>query len=236
MAITRDALLGTSQVFSAATTGTLTTVAAAAANTWILVAIGGTQDVSSVDDDDAGTAYIWAKIGSTATDKYGNKFSIWGTYAHAGLASGKIITATYAASSNWRMLAGVSYLGLASASATDVTAQSSPAGAEHTSWSGAAVATTNADDLIFGLAETGGMGEPTSTPGGSYVEAHDWALVGGGIRVTTVELVVASTGTYTPIGTWATSQTDAHAYITISLKAAVDFAPVLRNTVYLSAG
>jgi hypothetical protein len=220
MAVTRDANLGTNSINNVAgTTITLTTGAAAASNTEVLVGVFTASDAAATVSvaDNSGNGYTWAQIGDYATTG-GHRISIFGTYATSGLASGTVITATVSVSLNYKMICGVSYNGVASSSATDVT--NTRATSNETTWSGAAVTTTNANDLIFGLDHTTGAGTPTSAPGTDWTEVHDFSIAAQ-VSLTTVERIVAATSTYTPTGTWSSSQSGAvQVHVTISLKEA----------------
>lgn len=212
--------LGTNTISnSSGTTITRTTTVAASSATEIIDAVWwNSNTVTASVSDNSGNGYTWSALGSRVVDGAGQSVELFATYATNGLASGTVITATFSSAVTYKMISAVSYTGIASSSSTDVTNTNSTG--SQTTWNGAAVTTTNASDLVFAVAETNGVGQPTDTPGSGWTEVHDFNM-SGQVAMTTVYQVESSTGTYTPSGTWSSSQTGAgQGYVTAALKAA----------------
>lgn len=212
MAIAKDADLGTAIGAAGATTVALSTANAAASSSFIVLTVAwfGTTTLNTV----AGGSLVWA------IDKQFRSGSINVAFVSAqaasGLASSTSLTATFSGSSSGRMIGGDSFTGIATSSVTDGTAASSSG--TGTAWSGGAVTTTNADDVIVGAAMRDAGADTTSTPGASYTELKDFGA-GTGDNCTSVYRIVSATGSNTPTGTWLS--TGNWAGIAVAYKAAV---------------
>jgi hypothetical protein len=206
---------------------TLTTGAAVASGATILLAIqAGDVTLSTVADD--GPGLTWTQV-NTVVNGVGVRIWLYRAYAASGMASGTVITATFATASTAKSGIASSFTGITNTSPEDVKATDT--GTNATSYFGAGVTTTNADDLIFGVAETDGAGSPTHVATGIYTEANEVTVSGAQISLATVYAIVSSTGLKTPVGTWSTTQSPAsQAYLTAALIAAADGAvPNLRT-------
>jgi hypothetical protein len=218
MAIALDvANLGTNSEDGSDTNVTLTTTSATAAAATILVALRARGvTVSSVVDN--GPGLTWTQIAS-ADDVGGNRIWLYRAYSTLAFPSGTVITVTFGTATTFKFLGASSFTGITDTSPED-TAATTRQIQDETTWLGAAITTVTADTIIVGLAETGGAGTPTSTPGGSVSEALDFGIAAQE-SMTLVYRIVSSTGTYTPTGTWSTSQSGAQqAHISTALKAA----------------
>jgi hypothetical protein len=194
MAATFDANLGNVAPATGAT-ATLTTSSAAAAGSTVVIATGGSGTVTVTGIDVGGTAATFAR-GQTNT----GRAELWFAYMPAGLASSSAIVVTFSASMTRPAVAAISFLGFTSAVAVNQTTSASQFNA--TAWSSGATATTTiADAAVVGLGWITGVGS-TSTPEGTYTEAHDFQGGSGLATMTVIYKTVAATAAYTASGTW----------------------------------
>jgi hypothetical protein len=219
MAIALDvANLGTNSEDGSDANVTLTTSSTTAAGATILLAIRARNTtINSVADN--GPGLTWTQI-ETAQDVGSNRIWLYRAYSSSAFASGTVITVTFAGAIAFKFLFATSFTGITDTSPEDTAATTRQVSAE-TTWNGAAITTVTNDTVIIGLDETGGAGTPTSTPGGSFLEAQDFGIAAQEV-MTLVYRIVSSTGTYTPTGTWSSSQAGAQqVHISTALKASV---------------
>lgn len=210
MAIAFDASLGSHNSGTTASP-TLTTSAAAAAGSKIILAMGWySGTLSSV----SGGGLTWTILKSVANGN--NTSAVIVADAPSGLASGTTITASLTGTPQATQMAAASFTGLATGTGTDGTASATDATA---AWSSGSLAspTTNANDLLIGVSKQGTGSDNTDTPGTGYTELYDFGD-GTGDTTTLEYQIVSATGTYAATGTWSGSGSDAN--ILVTLKAA----------------
>jgi hypothetical protein len=223
MAIALDvANLGTNSEDGSDANVTLTTTSTTAAAATIVLAIRGRgTSVNSVVDN--GPGLTWTQI-AVATDVGGNNIWLFRAYSSSAFSSGTVITVTFAAAIAFKFLGASSFTGITNTSPEDAAATTRQI-QDETTWNGAAITTVTADTVVIGLAETGGVGTPTSTPGGSFLEALDFGIAAQE-AMTLVYRIVSATGTYTPTGTWSSPQSGSQqVHISTALKAAAGGGP-----------
>jgi hypothetical protein len=189
----KDANLGTIGAIGSLGTIPLTTSAAAASNTWIfgvVASFGGT--VSSVADD-SGSPLTWTVISPQASN--GVNCALINAWAPSWLASGKIVTVTFAAATIERRFGLASWTGGTSGSSTedsDATTGSTAA------WSGTTTAAT-ADALV--VSAIGLNTNTSSTVDANSTEDLDFQIVGNSTAAL-YHRIVTGTGASTVGGTW----------------------------------
>lgn len=200
MAIAFDQQLGSNVTIASGTTQTLSTGNTVASGGTIFLLVGGMGNAAS---SVSGGSLTWV------IDKAGVNgnlnVALVRASAPAGIASGTTITVTYAGATTSRAVSGFSFTGVDTSSPVDGT----PASQTGTTvaWTSGAVTTANATDVVIGLNMLDDFDDTTSTPTAGWTEvpatAGDFNTVTNGDSFTAVYQIVASTGTYTPGGTWA---------------------------------
>jgi hypothetical protein len=225
VAIALGSSLGSNKSKVSSTTIVLTTAASVAAGGFIVVGVGYFHASATVSLSGGGLTW--------ATDKTGNngsvRSSVFSAQAPAGLASGTAITATFSVAVNVQGIGGYSFSGIATSAPLDATASATPTAG--TAWNCGGVATLNASDIVLGWAMGDAATATTSTATGPFAELLDFAeTTGGGETWTLVYQIVSSTGTYTPSGTWALSQTNVGLGVAYMDAASVPASPSMRPT------
>lgn len=202
MAIAFDANLGTNGPTAlGATTIVLTTIAAAANGSTIVVCVGcwDTLDMPLSVTDSAGNVYqmdVLARSSSEANEQG----AIFSAYAPSGLASGGTITATYSGSAEYRGICAASFTGLP-ASGQRVNASIATNQTAAAAWNSGSLITDVADCLVFGFAHK--ADDFRSTPDADVIEIHDFGAAAEVDALTTAYKIVSATGTYDISGTFA---------------------------------
>jgi hypothetical protein len=204
MAIALDANLSSPPVYAspAASSVSLTTTATAAAGSKIIVfascfdALGALADVGI--SASAGGLTWGLDLMSANGDDW---IFVWSADAPSGLPSGTVITMDFfngvssPTNVNARVMAAVSFVGLASGLAT--LASSSAVGT--TSWSGGSITTVVADSLLIGFGMVDGA-QTAFTPAAGYTEIHDWIGATDNESWESIYRIASATGTYTAGG------------------------------------
>lgn len=219
MAITLDKQnIGTATGDPGSTTIAFTTSQAVVSSGFIILTVGWFDNGATLTGvaDNNGTPLTWTidKQGKGAVSNSQNS-AVVSAQAPSGLASGKIITATFSASVIAREIGGTSFTGVATS--TPVEATDGPVTIDGTPSS---TYTTNsvaisAGSMLF-AATYNETTNTTSTPATGCTEAIDLNYAGG-TTLTSNYRIEASAGSYTVGGTWASgackSVTNAVAYL-----------------------
>ncbi len=207
MAIGTPTDIGGTNINGVATTNTVTlttTVQVDIGDTLIVVVASNTPNrtLSTVADNVAGSTNSYS-IAATANDGT-NAENLWivSCDVTSTIASGKIITATFANSVS--SVRGIAAFKVSGVGAVDVTAVSTSTSA---GWNATASGpTTQADELLVGAGwiattATSSPGLDVATTGTLYNEMFD--LTAGSRSLTVMWLIKSSTGTYRSSGTWS---------------------------------
>ena len=197
MAIAFDANLGT-----VTNTASLTTSAAAAAGSRIVLAVGWNDPTNNLNATFSSAGLSWV------TDKqyraaYQQCCGIISADAPSGLASSTVITPSFDGAIDFGPgICAASFTGLEGGASGYLDTTSTAKDDFEEAWSTNNLVTTAADCLLFACSQV----EPSSgnTASGSTTEIHDF-VVEGTNRMTTGYRIVASAATYTLTGTWAGS-------------------------------
>lgn len=212
MAVALDTLLGIGNSSGSATT-TITTGAAVAAGSMVIVrvarwAIDGTSTLAF-----AGGSLTWAKDHEVTSGNV--KIAQFRAHAPSGLASSTVLTATHGnVSSGLDCLAdAVAYSGIDTSGT--VTAFNG-AGAATSAWGSGSVTGNVGDALIGGCFRDGGSAT-SSAPGGSATERYDTNNAGQNETLVTQDLLSIA-GSTALTGTWSAAA--GHVAVAVSYKAA----------------
>jgi hypothetical protein len=198
----------------------LTTSQAAAAGSKIFVAVGHFRNaVTGVSDN--GPGLTWSQVSEVANGS--NYISLYMADAPSGMASGTVITVTFAAANTLSpQICAASWTGVVTGTTTDGGAKTGTGSG--TGWSTAGITTTNADALVVCAGKGGAGADNTDTPLTNYLELYDFGF-GTGDFITLMYRIVSATGTYTPGGTWAGSSSWAAASAAYDAAAVAAAAP-----------
>lgn len=166
MAIAFGANLGDTDG-NAGTSGTLTTIASAAAGSRIVVFISYFSGNLVTGVTIGGVAAALDKRQTNGSDK----FDIWSLHSAAGLASSSAITASISAFGGGWLIAAASFTGIATTSALVTTGGTNTTAANWSS--GAATNTGQADALYVGGAGNEDITNPTTSTATSGTEIND---------------------------------------------------------------
>jgi hypothetical protein len=194
-----DASLGT-KAQSGTSTASLTTSAAAAANSLIVVGVGYFAAGGSGITVNVTTAagLTWASTARTNSGSVNSQ--LWYAYAAAGLASSSVITWTASASTCDWMIGGASFLGMNS---TPTPLATNGAAASAQPWSSGSIV-AGAVNLGVVAAFEDGSGTATSTSTAPLTELIDFASLGQ-TEAFTLAYDLASASTATLAGSWSAS-------------------------------
>jgi hypothetical protein len=203
MAIGTPVDLGTNSAKVAGTTIGLTLGVGVAAGSKLVVFAGcdTSAKTASVADSRSGSNVYAVDVTANATQPCGAYIATCEVVV--ALLAGDVITVTFSGSTTDRSIGAVSVTGLVSITPLD---KSTSANGTATGWSsGATATTTQADEIIFGLAvenDAALLTGVTSSPGGGFTEIHDFGNTDG-VFLTSTYLIVSATGAQTASGTWA---------------------------------
>jgi len=174
---------------------TLTTTAAAAANTRIFLFVNWNHTSRTLTSVSGG-GLTWA-VDVQVRD--GSRFhgAIASASAPAGLATGTVITATFSGSVAHGLIAAASFVGIASTNPVDRTSTNTQRGVA--AWTDS-ITTTNANDLVLGWSGLDAV--TTSTPGAPSIEIHDFSNSAYDQSATSVYRIETTAGAKTVAGTW----------------------------------
>jgi hypothetical protein len=191
----------------------LTTTAAAAAHSRVIVFVdwnNASRTLTSV----SGGGLTWA-VDRQVKDTSNYHAAIASADAPSGLPSGTVITASFSAGTTHGLIAAASFTGIAPTSAVDVANSATQSGVA--AWS-AGVTTTNANDLVVGFSTIDA--NATSTPTAPNTELHDFGDANYFGWATSAYRIESSVGAKTVNGTWsrATGST-ANSTVVVAYKA-----------------
>jgi len=203
------------------TTAILTTDVSVAPGSQIEVIVYGHTQPTTVTDN-SGNGYVWTK------DKEHNNnlwIAVFRTIATAGLASGTVITATYASTSNTRFMCGSSFSGGVASSPLDaVPVSQSYFGAGGTPpipWVGPTLTPGVSPTIVFGIFAGIGQAGQSSTPTSPWIQLFDLANANNDHLVVMYQIVTGLTAR-TPGGQFAvTDGAEDEAGITLNYKEGV---------------
>ena len=188
-----------------ATTSVLTTTQTVAPNALIVLTVNWFTAGSTVLQGVSGGGLTWT-IDKHIESAGGECAAIVSAPAPTGLPSGTAITVDFGdTSSAARLIAGSSFLGL-NLTATKVHASNAFIPNYTTNWAGSGFNTTT-PTLLIGMTTSAGHGNPTSTPNGGEVEAHDFHD-SAGQHVQIVNYEISTTPGFHQLGgAWSSDQT-----------------------------
>lgn len=201
MPIAFGATLGAVGETAEATTIVLTTTAAVPAGGRIVLGVNWyNQQTASASG--GGLTWTVDHRHDRAAD-LGYRAALISAHAPSGLASGTAITVTFTGVGAFaRTVLAAYWTGIADTAAKDV---SGGADGSLNPWSAGSVTTTNADDVLIGVAWIA-FRTLTSTPNAGDTEVHDFVNVADGSQHTMTYRIVSATGTLNLGGTWASDQ------------------------------
>ena len=170
LAVTNPSLGTPLNADTGSTTGQMTTNVAVAAGDYAYAFVYGHQAITSVTDN-SGNGYTWV-LDKVINNGASLTIAVYRTYASAGLASGTVITVTWAASSNVRMICGCSVGGELAASPLDQQDSSISFGSG-TAWGSSSITPTATPSIVFGLMGGNGDANQSSTPDAGWTELFD---------------------------------------------------------------
>lgn len=201
-----DATLGTRYDATGGTSPTLTTSAAAAAGTRIILFAGWTTGpVAAHMTSVTGGGLTW--VVDRNDDDEVNFFGtgIASADAPSGLASSTVITMNFDGSAAQVASAAASFTGVATGASGYVDVTVAPASATTAAWSSGAMVTTQDDVLVVAVY---GDNTRTSTTTGPATELFDFNGGGGFNCMTVAYQIVTTAGSTTISGTWDTTPID----------------------------
>lgn len=181
-------------------------ISATTAGRWLLVGVsmysGNNTVVTGVTAPDGSTTLT--QLGSTA-NAFNYHISLWGVYTVGGFSAGDV-SITF----NNLLTDGIC-VAVTELDGADTSADPRDGGSSGTTgtirnsglttaYTSGTVATSNASDLLVGLAFADGA--ESSTEGTNWTEINDVAFVGNDWIITTEYREVSSTGSYAATGTW----------------------------------
>ena len=214
----KDVNLGTTAPGGSGATIALTTTATAAANTWIMVAMGTFGGATLSSGSDNGPGLTWVDVANAANGSVRAHFMR--AWAPSGMASGTIITATMSGSTGERKIGAVSFTGANSASALENSATATGSG---TAFSVSPTAATS-DALVILSAALNTNSNWTNAGQANTVENLDWQFSGSSCAAHG-HRIVTSSGSNTVGGTWGASNTWAAIGGAFSLGIVADHTP-----------
>jgi hypothetical protein len=185
-----------------------------------------TVTISSVTDDAGNTWSVAVSVHSASGDNQTSAIAY--LVVPAGGLSGATVTITLSATST---LAGhVAYFDSDTGWPSQATVLDKTSGLNTglvTAWtSNATATTTQADELLVGVAYSGGaINGGTSTPGSGWTEENEQVLTNSGYELVTEWQKVTSTGAYAATGTWSAAEIAACCIATFKTAAAAATAP-----------
>jgi hypothetical protein len=201
-----QASLGTAQGAANATSFTLTTTNAVASGALIVIGLGWftTNGISSLVFSGGGLS--WTTGISVGTGAGSDGCAIGWALAPSGLATSTVLTAngTTGNAFNDPIMGAMSFLGSATSTPTDGTSSKAASAPTANVWTGNAITTSGASDLVIGVGwGDGNTSVVTDTPTSPWVAGPLLSDSGaaGGVMALEYQLNVAA-GNYSPGGTW----------------------------------
>jgi hypothetical protein len=190
--------LGNAGIDTTATTIPFTTTATVAVGGFIVVDVTwGSKTIALSSVSGGGLTWTIDKQGASSIAALVSCAKV-SAQAPAGLASGTVITATYASTTVGRGISGSSYTGVATSSPVDTTSGPTDYNLT-TAWTSAST-TIAAGSLLTAVAH-GDVTNDTSTITSPSIEAQDFGVPGGFCQTVGYRIEAAG-GAFTVAGTW----------------------------------
>jgi len=222
MAITYDADLGSTGTVASANSVALTTSAAAAAGSRVLVSCGWIN-INPVITTVTGGGLTWVVDKELKCADGTNNVAIISADAPAGLASSTVITVNWAFGAVYRMICADSFKGIVGGASGYVdTSVSNDMVATTTNWTTGNVATTLAGDLIYAAMDADAL-NGTNTATAPSIETHDFHIPANSDTVLATEYrIESSASTYTVAGTLTVGSSSRLAVVGVAYKQSAD--------------